>query len=393
MTAARRSIRVALLVCVLCIGLYFLYMKFHVAEKGDELNEETRRALSESIDIRALAPGAVPGHVQALKSADAASREKAALSLWKIGTFAQAATAPLLEAAQDPDPQVRRAVAKALGRTGQRTQDAIPGLLECLKDDHADVRAAAATALAETWRWKPPTEGSGAERPPADRDQTAERRGEGRSNPSEGPPPTRLAPRYEALARKAVPLLTAALRDRDVRVRAGAAEALVETGPLAEPAVGELVQILQKDTESSARLQATLALRSIGPAAKAAVPILVEKVRSEKNDGVRITTAFTLGMIGSSPKIVVPALVETLLKDGDPDVRNAAMASIDMFGPEAKLAIPLLQEAAKEPRNQQSPEVMQNINRLLDHLQGRRTGPGGTAPENPSPPAQGPSRN
>src|SRR5436853_531708 len=41
---------------------------------------------------------------------------------------------------------------------------------------------------------------------------------------------------YEALARKAVPLLTAALGDADARVRAAAAAALAETGPLAEPA-------------------------------------------------------------------------------------------------------------------------------------------------------------
>jgi HEAT repeat protein len=335
-----------------------------------------------------LLASAVPGHIEDLKSPDASARSKAATSLWQIGVDAKAATPTLLHVAKDADPQVREAAVKALGRTGQGTQDAIPGLIEALEDDHAEVRAAAATSLAETWRL---AGRSGAERAPADRGNPAERRANGRGNPTQGPPSTRLAPPYEALAQKAVPLLTGALRDTDARVRACAGEALAETGPLAEPAVPDLVQILQKDADRSVRLQATLALYNIGPGAKAAVPVLVEKLHSEEADGVRVNTAAALGMIRSSPETVVPALVETFLKDKHPDARTCAMMSIGQFGPEAKLALPLLREAAKDPKNQQSDEVMQRIERLLNHLEGRRTDPGGTAPGNPPPPAQGPS--
>lgn len=107
----------------------------------------------------------------------------------------------------------------------------------------------------------------------------------------------------------------------------------------------------------------------IGPGAKAAVPILVEKLRSEEADGVRVNTAAALGMIRANPEIVVPALVETFLKDKHPDARNCALMSIGQFGSEAKVALPLLEEAAKDPKNQQSTEKLKNINRLKDFLE------------------------
>ena len=114
--------------------------------------------------------------------------------------------------------------------------------------------------------------------------------------------------------------------------------------------------------------------------------------RNPTDAGVRITTAFTLGSIRSSPEIVLPALVETFLKDEDPDVRNAAMTSIGRFGADAKIAIPLLREAAKDP-NLQSEQVMQSINRLLDHLEGRRRVPREPRRGILLPPGQGLPRN
>jgi HEAT repeat protein len=319
-------------------------------------------------DLSYLQASAIPAHLETLKSPDASARKKAATILWQMGVEAKEATPALLQVAKDPDPQVREAAVKALGRTGQGTQDAIPAFLDALKDDETTVRAAAATSLAETWRLAS-TGKSGVARAPASRENPAQRGKEGRSNSAQGPPLAKLAPPYEALAQKAVPLLTGILRDADSHVRACAAEALAETGPLAEPAVPDLVQLLQKDTDRSVRLQATLALFNIGPGAKAAVPVLVAKLHSEEADGVRVNTAAALGMIRSSPEIVLPALVETFLKDKHPDARNCAMKSIGQFGPEAERAIPLLREAAKDPENQQSESTMQNINKLLDYLE------------------------
>jgi HEAT repeat protein len=327
----------------------------------------------EGADLSHFHATAVPGHIEALKSEDAAARRKAATALWQIGATAGEATPALLETARDADPQVRAAAVQALGRTSQESQDAVPALIKALEDDLAEVRAAAATSLAETWR----TAGkgrSGAGRPPA-----------GRGNPGDPRRVVPLIPSYEALARKAVPLLTAALRDTDARVRACAAEALAETGPLAEPAVPGLVQLLQKDPDGAARLQATLALANVGPGARAAAPALVEKLQGEKADGVRVNTAVALGMIRSSPETVVPALVKTFLTDEHPDARMAAMVSIGQFGPEATIAIPLLREAARDPRNQRSEGATKNIDRLLTFIGKKAQEP---QKERPGPPPQ-----
>ncbi|MFL5241018.1 MAG: HEAT repeat domain-containing protein [Gemmataceae bacterium] len=343
------------------------------------------------IDLSHLQRGAIAGHIESLRSQDAPARKKAAAILWQMGTDAKEATPALLEVAKDSDPQVREAAVKALGRTGQGTQDAIPALIEALKDDEAAVRAAAARSLAESWRLGA-TGRPGAARPPAGRGSPAERPEQPAANGAPGPSPNKLPPAYEGLAQKAVPVLTKDLHDTDEHVRSCAAEALTETGPLAEPAVPDLMLLLQKDTDSSVRLQATLALYNIGPGAKAAVPVLVEKLRSEEADGVRVNTAAALGMIRASPETVVPALVETFLTDKHPDARNCAMKSIGQFGPDAQFAIPLLQKAAKDPKNQQSEATMQNINRLLDYLKKYAQRSGKDRTKNLSPSSQDPSR-
>src|SRR5262245_44565780 len=52
-----------------------------------------------------LTSQAVPGHIEALRHADAVARKKAATALWQIGSYAKAATPALREAAKDPDPE------------------------------------------------------------------------------------------------------------------------------------------------------------------------------------------------------------------------------------------------------------------------------------------------
>src|SRR5207247_7645169 len=96
-----------------------------------------------------------------------------------------------------------------------------------------------------------------------------------------------VSPGAEEGVRAPVPVLGKALKDTDARARAQAASALGEAGPLAEPAVPELIEMLRKDPEERARLEATLALGNTGPAAKAAVPALVDILRNEKMLSIR----------------------------------------------------------------------------------------------------------
>jgi HEAT repeat protein len=317
-------------------------------------------------DLSYLQAGAIPGHLEALKSHDASAQKKAATILWQMGPEAKEATPTLLVVALDPEPGVRAAAVKALGRTAQGTQDAIPTLISSLKDDNAEVRAAAANSLTETWRWMLPSRGPAQVQAPLRDEKTGQAK---QRAPSSSPERAsgRLGPPYIALAQKAIPVLTVALQDQDDHVCAHAAEALAETGPLAEPAVPELVKVLQRP-DSNARLQATLALHNIGPGAKAAVPVLVEKLRGDEADGVRVNAAAALGAIRAQPETVIPALVDTFLNDKHPDAQRCAMMSIGQFGSDAKLAIPLLQKAAKDAKNQ-SDATSKRIDKLLSFLE------------------------
>jgi HEAT repeat protein len=320
--------------------------------------------LKRGLDRSEFTAQAVPGQIRALKDPDAAVRTRAATALWQIGVYAKDATPELLAIAKDAHPEVREAVAKALGRTSQGTQDALPALIEALKDKEAGVRAAAAASLTEIWIADKQSAGSETSSParPGPRSSSA-------------PPVIPLSPKSEKAAQPAIPLLTVALRDPDARVRGHVAAALAETGLLAQPAVDELVHIIDKDTDDNARLQAVLALGNIGPGARAAVPVMVKMVRHEKVDGIRVNTAAGLGMIRCDAEKVVPALVEAFLKDEHPDVRTWAMISIDQFGPEGKIALPALKAAAAEPKTKEDPELQRRITRLIARLEGKPLSP------------------
>lgn len=347
----------AIVICFVILGLIVLL----VLGISSLLRMETGVTRVAGADLSSLETGAVPGHVEALKSPDPSARKKAADMLAQIGPEARAATPTLLQVAKDPEREVRAVAVMALGETSQGTQDAIPELTVSIIDEDAAVRAAAAHSLAEIWRM------SASHRNPTGRGQPAEPRREGRGNSAQNPP-GKLVPPYVALAQKAVPVLTSALADPDTHVRACAAEALAETGPLAEPAVPSLIKLLQNDEDHDVRLQATLALHNIGPGAKAAVPVLVGKLRTEKADGVRVNTAAALGMIRDNPEMVVPALVETFLTDKHPDARRCAMMSIGQFGADAKLAVPLLEQALKDSETRKTEASSQRINQMLSHL-------------------------
>jgi HEAT repeat protein len=348
----------------LAVLLLVLGLLFWAGRSGDSSTSLPGR------DGAGLTSQDVPDHIEALRHADAATRKRAATALWQIGSYARAATPALRDAAKDPDPEVREAAVKALGLTSQGTTDAVPVLVEALRDKQAEVRAAAGGALAELWA----TENAGRRRAPGG--------GGPGGSPSPGASLPRLGPQSEAAAQAAVPVLTEALRDPDARVRAPAAAALAETGPLARAAVADLVHILQEDQDRDARLQATIALGNIGPDSRAAVPVLVQKLRDEKADGVRVNTAAALGRIRSDPALVVPALVETFLKDPHPDARTWALLSLGQFGPEAKLAIPALEAALKDPANQERPDFRKHASGLLDRIRSQLA-------EEPAPSAPG----
>jgi HEAT repeat protein len=367
-------------------GGYWWYEKYPGADTLAGIPKEKQEWLSASLDLKAFTPEAVPDHIKVLsdKTSDAASKEKAAKGLWEIGPRAKKAALALLSTVKDPVPEVREMAAKAVGTVCEGMPEAVPTLVDALGDQTAGVRGAAAVSLSElwaadkrpkfeSWQRKEREDEGERERRGARKDaDEEERREERQGRPLKAPVSTvrALSPQAAAAAKPAIPALTKALRDSDVHVRASAASALGEAGALAQPAVGELGQILQKDADDDARLQACLALGNIGPGAEPAVPILIHALLEDKAFGVRLNTASSLGQIGRDGDKVVPALVEAYLKDPEPEVRTWCIMSMTRFNPAApKLAQKTVESLAKDARYRDSPEFqgrLADFRKMLD---------------------------
>ena len=139
-------------------------------------------------------------------------------------------------------------------------------------------------------------------------------------------------PAARALARigGSVPLLVRALKDKDPRVRTGAAEAL---GLMVKPPVAERYFDPEQPFGTPARLP------SVSAAALApAVPGLTEALQ-DPDLNVRNQAAIALALIAPNEKRTVPILVQ-LLQGSDKALREAALAALDGMGESAKGAAP-----------------------------------------------------
>jgi HEAT repeat protein len=132
----------------------------------------------------------------------------------------------------------------------------------------------------------------------------------------------------------------ALLGDPNPHERMNAARALQEMGPLAEPAVPQLIGSL-KDKAKRVCGCAIKMLGAIGPKAEAAVPPLMTLL-SDRECGLPASNA--LGRIGQ------PALQPLLdtLNDENAQVRSHAINAIGKMGPNAKVALAPLMEKLKD---------------------------------------------
>lgn len=133
---------------------------------------------------------------------------------------------------------------------------------------------------------------------------------------------------------KAVPLLRKALRDRDAKVRANAAVALLRS-TRARSAVAEL-SVALTDPDREVRNSALWALNSVGPAAQPAISTLAAMLRADRDRLAQVFSA--LASIGQA---AVPTLLD-FVADADPAGRQGAADAIARIGPEARSALPAL---------------------------------------------------
>jgi HEAT repeat protein len=89
----------------------------------------------------------VPAARENLKSANAETRQNAAIELAKAGPAAAPAVQDLIPLLKDPDPLVRRLSAYALGEIGPQAKPAIPHLQELMKEPDRDIALAGVNAL------------------------------------------------------------------------------------------------------------------------------------------------------------------------------------------------------------------------------------------------------
>ena len=117
-----------------------------------------------------------------------------------------------------------------------------------------------------------------------------------------------------AIGASAVPALITALKDESENVRASAAYALGEMGPVAAEAVDGLIALLT-DASEEVRRHATSALGMIKVPVSKTVPALVRVLEDREDTDLAFFAAQALTRIGPDATEAVPALREALLSE------------------------------------------------------------------------------
>lgn len=142
----------------------------------------------------------------------------------------------------------------------------------------------------------------------------------------------------QSLGVKAVPALTAALKDPNPNLRGRAAALLAGLGAGAKESVPSLIPLVADNTTAVRRL-AIAALSAIGPDAAEAVPALTKALADPMPD-VRRAAAESLGSMGAAGKSAVPALTELAQKDASAEVKATAAKTVEALGGAPAAAAP-----------------------------------------------------
>ncbi len=313
--------------------------------------------------LAAIGPAAMPALIEGLSDFRSDVRNGVIKAMVEIGIPPREAIQPLIEALEDSNRIVRANAAFALGKIGPPAKQAIPTLTKLLTDPDADVRAAASKAVGAidpkaTVAIEPLVRGLSGD--------WLERK-----NAIES---------LSKMGKAAVPAVTEALRDRDVKVRLSAAFVLGEIGSEAKDAVPALIIRLKDHAELPGGIPVNQvvaeALGKIGPPARDAVrPLLdaVERGGVNMTDVVqkaltgigppalpaiieglnhnyslaRSSAAYAIGKLGPAAADAVPALIHTLENDEDWYVRGSAAYALGQIGPVTSDVIPALIRAVK----------------------------------------------
>jgi len=245
-------------------------------------------------DIRSSSPEALAALHAAIRDDAATVRREVAASLQRVGA-PDANIHPLVVALADEAPGVREEAARTLGGFGRRAKTASRTLRDVLQDDNARVRIAAAEAL---WR-------------------------------------------IDGDARKVLPTLVGALRDRAARWRA--VMVISSLGEDAEPAIPFLISALRDEAMHRPFRDPPLSASALGRIGKAAWPPLIEAC-GNRDENTRVGAALALRDAGEKAGAGERAAMKTLLRDESTTVRHAAAMALIAMNESDESLIPILQE-------------------------------------------------
>ena len=200
------------------------------------------------------------------------------------------------------DPNTRMKAANALGFMREEAVEAIPALVDALEDRYEPVRRNAIYALGAI--------GELAVDPLIDA-LDAEKEA------FEMEPILHICDAAHGLAAvgaPAVSVLISALQDERGNVRASAAYALGEMGPVAAEAVDALIALLMDESEE-VRRHATSALGMIKVPTSKTIPALVKVLRNPEDTDLAFFAAQALTRIGPDATEAVPALRDALMSE------------------------------------------------------------------------------
>ena len=207
-----------------------------------------------------------------------------------------------ITALKTDDPHTRMEAANALGFRRENAAEAVPALIDALEDSYEPVRRNAIYALGAI--------GELAVEPLMDA-LDAEKEA------FEMEPILHICDAAHGLAvigAPAVPALMNRLEDERENVRASAAYALGEMGPVAAEAVDALIALLTDESEE-VRRHATSAVGMIKVPTSKTVPALVKILRNPEDTDLAFFAAQALTRIGPDATQAVPALRDALMSE------------------------------------------------------------------------------
>ena len=242
---------------------------------------------------------------------------------------------------------LRIAAIQALGGFGREAANAVPELVQALRDKDLRVRWFAAEALGLIG---PDAKAAIPALHAALRSRDAVAADAANVDGGVADAPMRLIAafalgRIGPEARAAIPDLIAALSGPDSRVRAEAARALGLMGPDARAAIPELIRLTGRRSGSQVVEYASEALAQLGPVAVPALSEILHDDDPEARGALRI-----LGQMSAKTAVPITELVRCL-RDRDAEVRMAAAGALAAVGdrPEVLIAVPRL--IAAHPRS------------------------------------------